>query len=110
MSGLPHTQYNEFIGVQSNPSYVCHSLHQNRLEVEVINSDQDMREYCIDELMEYKDITGIQYNGDLGTIPLDELIQMTIQAGVIVIANNAGFVLQSVTKGQNLTVFTPPGQ
>lgn len=91
-----------------NNTYVIYSSDGSNLEVEIIMGDKNMREYCLDELREYVDVTGLQYTSAFETIPLDELIKGTIQTGAKVIEAGAGFALQSVVRGQNLTVFRPP--
>lgn len=88
-------------------TYIVYSSDGLALEVELITGDKEMREYCLDELREYQDITGLQYSAAFESIPLDELIKGTIQTGVRVIEAEAGFALRSVVRGQNLTVFRP---
>lgn len=88
-----------------NNTYVLYSTSGDKLEVEIIIGDKAMREYCIDELQEYQDVTGLQYSDAFETIPLSELIKGTIEAGARV--GNGGFSLRSVVLGQNLTVFRP---
>lgn len=88
------------------PKYVLHSIFRGNLEIETIQSDQEMRDYCIQELLEYQEITNFQAQ-NIQNIPLDELIQTTIEAGSRVIEADAGYALRSVVRGQGLTVFQP---
>lgn len=93
--------------------YTCVEVYYKHGEhfVSTISSDEEMRRYCLNQLIDYDIlpdrntqhyvIAAAQYN----TMMLDDLIRLVIEKGNMQVNEQLGWGLVDVVKGQNLTTY-----
>lgn len=70
--------------------------------VKIIDSDKDMRTYCLEELREYESNLNTTYNPNINNYSLDRLITKTIDEGNKVVENEAGSGVRAIVRGNNM--------
>ena len=82
--------------------YVCFESYYKHAEVsmQVIASDEEMREYCIDQLSSYDEISI-----ETAEMSLDDLIKKTVENGNKRVENQGGWGVRYIVKGDNLTTY-----
>ena len=78
--------------------YACFESYYKHGEVDmtIINSDEEMKDYCIDNLRWYK------LDVDVYSCSLEQLIKLTIEQGNKMIDDQAGWGVRYIVKGNNL--------
>ena len=68
--------------------------------IKILKDDDSLREFCIKKIEKYD-----EYDGDVNYEDINDLIDKTIEYGILFIQKQGGFGVVSIVKGDNLVQF-----
>lgn len=87
--------------------YVCFESYYKHGEVsmQTIASDEEMREYCIDQLSQEDEEKYEEISMETAEMSLDDLIKKTVEDGNKRVENQGGWGVRYIVEGYNIKTY-----